>query len=47
MTEKPPDVNFAKGDATENAVKNGDDLLSDIQDADDAVDDECDFYFDF
>ena len=43
MTEDPPDVNVAKGDATENAVKNGDDLLCDIEDADDAVDDECDF----
>ena len=43
MTEEPPDANFAKGDTTKNAVKSGDDLLCDIQDADDAVDDECDF----
>ena len=32
MTEEPPDVNVAKGDATENAVKNGDDLPCDIED---------------
>ena len=43
MTEEPPDVNVAKGDATENAVKNGDDLPCDIEDADDPVDDEWDF----
>ena len=43
MTEEPPDVNVAKGDTTENAVKNGDDLPCDIEGAEDAVDDECDF----
>ena len=43
VTEEPPDVNVAKGDATENAVKNGDDLPCDMEDADDAVDDEWDF----
>lgn len=43
VTEESPDVNVAKGDATENAVKNGDDLPCDIEDVDDAVDDEWDF----
>ena len=43
MTGEPPDVNVAKGDATENAVKKRDDLPCDIEDVDDAVDDEWDF----
>ena len=33
VTQEPPDAN----------VKNGDDFTCDIEDADDAVDDECDF----
>ena len=43
VTEELADVNFAKWGATENGVKNGDDLLCDMEDADDTVDDECDF----
>ena len=43
VTEELPNVNFAKRDTCENAVKSGVDLVCDNQDVDDVLDNACDF----